>query len=143
MSADKKRKLDDQLEGDLGLSETISSSSTCPYCSSASPSTHPSSLATAYTDWATFKTNVNAALEGKYGKDNYDTIRVLLLNWEENDMGPSIETETKELQNVFENDYGFEAEYLKLRGEFAQNKLHGKLFNIIDEFEQDKQKQKK
>jgi len=99
---------------------------------SSSPLHHGSEkpLSIPHSDMDIFKAKLNATLKKTMEGKHYDSVQVLLLNWKDHDLGPVIAKETKELEYVFKNSYGFETEYLELHGAKAQHRLGQRLFQI-------------
>ena len=97
--------------------------------------TLPESLTTSHKGLATFKTELNAALVGDQQKLTYASVKVLLLNWELQDLGKVIFEETKELEAVFTDFYGFATETYCIPGQLAGRNLQLKLIQVLLEVE--------
>ena len=129
-------------ENDLGSpNPAYPTPDTCPTCSrSISPHqriferTHPESLALPHSDWETFKTKISISLQENFDT-SYAVVQVLLLSWSATDLGPMVARETRDLQDVFRDDYGFQTEYFELQGRLARKDLEKKLFDYKHELE--------
>ncbi|OKL58041.1 hypothetical protein UA08_06739 [Talaromyces atroroseus] len=91
----------------------------------------PVSIPNAHIDFADFKNRVNAALKSEAEQDHhYQEVKVLLLNWEDNDIGlkPSgtgsyILDETRQLMEMFKNTYHYDAKYYLIPSNDPQQEL--------------------
>jgi hypothetical protein len=98
---------------------------------------------------AEFKDAINTALEQKAEGSHYDEVKVLLLNWEANDLalkkpgpGSPIIDETLKLMGGFQDFYHYNTEYYSIPSDSPQVRLMGRLSRIMNDLT-DKVKEKK
>jgi hypothetical protein len=86
-----------------------------------------------------FKDTLNAALAKQLNEGHYDEVKVLLLNWKDNDIGLKkpeagslILDETKMLMEVFQKYYRYDTEHYLIPSVNPQTKLQTRLSIIIE-----------
>ncbi|OKL62170.1 hypothetical protein UA08_02168 [Talaromyces atroroseus] len=77
---------------------------------------HPPVIPNSHATHAELQDAINAALENQLGEQNYDEVKVLLLNWEDmclkkSEYESSILEQTVKLKEVFQNDYHYDVEH--------------------------------
>ena len=76
---------------------------------------------------------VVAAFPNKRKRSRYKDVHVLLLSWEDDNLG--VIAEVLELQDVFENKYHFDTEEWKIPSDGSHNKLAFRIMQYIHAFE--------
>jgi hypothetical protein len=129
----------------------------CPHCynniNSPSPNgsqAHPKTIPNSHVTFEEFKTAANTALKGQFKEGSYDEVKVLLLNWQANDLAPKkpeagslIIDETKKLMDVFRDVYRFDTEYYSIPSKNAQMKVLKLLVNTMDDLSDKKAENKR
>src|SRR5450432_1451794 len=78
-------------------------------------------------------TNAAAAAFPNRGRSRYKGVHVLLLSWEEDNLG--VLEEVLELQDIFRRLYGFETDKWKIPSHKSHNSLAGKLLKFVDDYD--------
>lgn len=103
------------------------------------PRTHDTSLIDYHVkDVKSFGETVTAAAAAAFpnrGRSRYKQVHVLLLSWEEDDLG--IIDELSGLQTVLEDLYRFQTETWKLPTRKSHNSLVSRMIKFLDDFEAD------
>ena len=119
----------------------VPSNQTCSHCGTSlsltnhRPQTHPVSLSTSHKQVSAFKDELNAVLAGKPESRPYTTVKVLLLNWSNQDLGQVIFDETEELKAVFADLYCFDTESYQIPAKLGSRSLLVKLSQVLLEID--------
>lgn len=99
--------------------------------------THDTSLAEYHVkDVKKFGEAVSAAAAAAFPnrtRSRYNEVRVLLLSWEEDNLG--VISEIVELQSVFEDEYRFQTETWRIPSRRSHSSLLSRMVKFMDEFE--------
>ncbi|KAN0086597.1 hypothetical protein V8E54_000285 [Elaphomyces granulatus] len=120
----------------------------CPHCSqvvecrppTAIPQLHPDTISTAHTTFEDWKKEVNEAIKFRLDGTMHDDVRVLLLTWQDNDLGSKakgslILDETQDLERVFRDEYGYNTRHYQIPSKFPEVTLQNILAQIVADLE--------
>jgi hypothetical protein len=114
-----------------GTTSSTSSLVSCPKCVRPPPRIHPESKSNAHTHYATLREQINSKLVGQFEDKPYAAVKVLLMTWDDQDLGETINEETNDLRSVFDGKYGFETERYKIPSKDPEVMLQKKISDAI------------
>jgi hypothetical protein len=99
------------------------------------PTLDDSSRWQCHIDLEAFGRGLNAAAKAVFpntSRTRYKKVSVLLLCWEDEDPKLPVSIEIEKLNDVFENNYGFDTEVWRITGQNSHAKLNQKILNLND-----------